>query len=181
MINKLKEYEEFGVFLFPVVAMFVAPYVHEYIHVFFLNLFRCPSVHRISLTAYGIYGYIEPMCQLTKGQTFVMLMSPVIVNTIIGIFLFGLAFHLKPRKHPYIPISISSVGIGFIVSSALDFFSRNCDFKIAFESAQISVPNYVFPLIGVVAIAISSVLYLEVLFEISRVVRRRRPTKARRL
>ncbi len=181
MISKLKEYEEFGIFLFPIVAMFIAPYVHEYIHIFFLDVFRCPSIHRISLSIYGLYGYIEPMCQLTKEQTFIMLMSPVIVNTIIGIFLFGLAFHLKPKKHPCIPISISSVGIGFIVSSALDFFSKNCDFKIAFESAQMTVSNYVFPLIGVSTIAISSLFYLEMLFEISRVVRRRKPIKERRL
>ncbi len=177
MNSKIKEYEELGIFLFPIVTMFIAPYIHEYIHVWFLNYFRCPSNHFITFSLYGICGYVEPLCQLTKYQTFVMLIAPVTLLISFGILLFGLAFHMKMKNFPALPIYLSSTGMGFIVSSALDFFSNNCDFKIALSTYGVEVSEKVFYLAGIVIIIISSVFYLEVLFEISREVRIRKPTR----
>jgi len=93
----------------------------------------------------------------------------------IGIFLFGLSFYLRPRKHPIVFIFISSLAMGFTTSSALDFFSKDCDVKIAFESAQIPVSNYIFIFIGIGIIVLSTLFYLEILFEISKVVQNRKP------
>ncbi len=175
-LKKIKEYEEIGVLIFPIVVLFIAPYVYEYVHILFLEIFKCPYNSFITLSLEGVYGYVEPLCYLSPEQTFIVLISPVIINLCIGIALFGISFHLKPRKHPIVFIIISSIAMGFVTSSSLNLFSENYnDVYTAFKSAEIYIPKYYLTVAGILILLISTIAYLELLFEISKVVQIRKP------
>jgi hypothetical protein len=87
-----------GVLCFVIIAVLIAPVVHELAHLLVLEAFDCYYFIDLKLDAEsGMYGFIEPACALSENKEALFYTAGVMTNLLIAalFFLFTSALHMR--------------------------------------------------------------------------------------
>ncbi len=117
--------------LFPLSAFTIAPIAHELFHIAVLNFYDCGywMDYTFDIT-HGIYATIYPFCELNAGQTAILLLSGTVGTLLTGFLLILLSGLLLKRKHFVLSTILAPVTVGFLFSSAVQFFTKVSDLSI---------------------------------------------------
>ncbi len=121
----------FSLLLFPVSAFIIAPMAHEFFHVLVLKFYGCGYwVDYVFGISEGLYATIYPFCELNAQQTVILLLSGTVGTLLTGFLLILLSGLLLKRKHFVLSTILAPLAVGFLFSSAVQFFTKTSDLSI---------------------------------------------------
>ena len=134
-ITKLKEREELALLLFPLVFFLIAPLIHEYSHILFLEALGCEHIVKLSVFSGG--GMIKPLCEMTTNQALFFL-SVGLGMTFVFAFLFFIFARLK-KENVSLSLALNSVGLGFFISGCTSLWEPKNDITTILQVLRIEI------------------------------------------
>lgn len=149
-----------GFILLPIIAIVIAPLLHESLHMFFLGINNIQYSMKINFDwENGIYGELTPFSELSMGNSIILLGVGVLGNLLLSAILFLGSWRIKNTGR--VPESIFSIylAVGFFYNPLIYFFSQRGDLVNILMLMGLEEFFYVLPIIGCILFLLVS-LYI---------------------
>ena len=141
-----------GVVLFLVTILFVAPLVHEWFHLWMLDIAGCQEVsHEYNFDGlYGFSGIIEFECSNDETSIGygIVYAAGYVGTLVVGVYILGVCLLLMLLGLHKEAILVSPVGSGFVLSSCTGFVQRDGELAVALSYLGLDCLKGFLPVIG---------------------------------
>jgi hypothetical protein len=147
-----------GFALLIVMAMVIAPLLHESLHMLFLEMNNVDYSMEINFNwENGVYGRLKPLSELSISNSVIMLGMGIFGNLLLSSVLFFGSWRIKESGR--LPESIFStyLAVGFFYSPFIYFFAPGGDLINILALLDLGGFSYALPLIGCILFIFASI------------------------
>ena len=152
--RKAKHYSSnfIGLLLFLLVAVIIAPLIHEYFHTLVLAFYGCEYNFVLNFTPEsGFFATIKTLCALNKEQTILYLGAGVMGNIILSA-MFITGGWLTRKENIFLSNLLTYSGFGFLSDPMFYMFANKGDLVNILSLLGCSEKVWILPLIGVLLV-----------------------------
>lgn len=138
-----------GLILLLFVSILVAPLLHEFLHMFFLDVNHKPYTYQIDFDwGSGITGEIKPFSALSINESIILLGIGVFSNLLIAVFLFLRSWKIRIRGRMPESILSTYLAVGFVYNPMIYFMASEGDLVNILMLMDMQNLALLLPLIG---------------------------------
>ena len=142
-----------GLGLLAIIFIVIAPYLHEFLHIYFLRINNAHFYTDIKFDPYdGVYGKITAVSDLNIIDSITLMLIGAVGNIIIGLSILILGF--IAMKEGMLPESnfFTYISYGFLLDPITYLFQSRGDFVNTLSMLDLCEFSVLLPILGIIAI-----------------------------